>query len=566
MTLAARFVGRASLWIRYKEYLFSLLVFLGALLLYSLDWHYSLSNWNFNLVGGVSTIGAERILSGQVPYRDFWTMYAPGHFYLLALLYKVFGTHLMVEVVAASVVMAGSALLLYRLAHLIVNRYLLALASSAIFVAATYNTGYFKRIGSYPLAIFLILLILLFLVHYFQENKLRYLLAAGLTTGALIIFKHDVGGYTVISIFAGLATYHHLTPESTRVRKQSFLRIITVFSVSLLAIVLPVLIPFVWIAGKPMLADLVIFPLTDFRFARPETYPSILPIHIYNESPLEMMNNLSIYVYFLIPFLFFLLGLVSVGLSIFERNTTNAAIGVTLSVGFLIHYVAAHIQINTHIITMSVYSALSALLFYDALARKSIISQKWVIKAVGVILVFGWILALSAKPVYREWENRRSQTSELQLAKVSGFRVSTEEAQVLNDLSAFVVAQIPANKKLFVGLHRHDVIVIGDIMVYFILDHPIATRYHELHPAISDTAPVQQEIIKNLEENDVSLIIQRHIFSDEVLDNLKNDFLKNLPQVGATDLDHFIQRNYVKIRTFGPYEVMMSKETNLLLQ
>jgi len=45
---------------------------------------------------GIISYGAVRILHGDVPYRDFWTMYAPAQFYIVAVLYKLFGLKLLV--------------------------------------------------------------------------------------------------------------------------------------------------------------------------------------------------------------------------------------------------------------------------------------------------------------------------------------------------------------------------------------------------------------------------------------------------------------------------------------
>ena len=41
---------------------------------------------------GIILVGAENILRGHLPYRDFWTMYEPGQFYLASWLFNIFGT------------------------------------------------------------------------------------------------------------------------------------------------------------------------------------------------------------------------------------------------------------------------------------------------------------------------------------------------------------------------------------------------------------------------------------------------------------------------------------------
>lgn len=44
---------------------------------------------------------------------------------------------------------------------------------------------------------------------------------------------------------------------------------------------------------------------------------------------------------------------------------------------------------------------------------------------------------------------------------------------------------------------------------------------------------------------------------------VKKDFLKNLPNVGATDLDEFIRKNYMQTQRFDIYEVWLRKGTTV---
>src|SRR5215470_17178103 len=53
---------------------------------------------------GIVLQGAQRILHGQVLYRDFFSYFTPGSYYWLALLFKVFGSSFMVARTALAVV------------------------------------------------------------------------------------------------------------------------------------------------------------------------------------------------------------------------------------------------------------------------------------------------------------------------------------------------------------------------------------------------------------------------------------------------------------------------------
>src|ERR1041385_7062738 len=46
---------------------------------------------------GIILQGAQRILDGQVLYRDFFSFFTPGSYYLLALVFRVFGASYLVS-------------------------------------------------------------------------------------------------------------------------------------------------------------------------------------------------------------------------------------------------------------------------------------------------------------------------------------------------------------------------------------------------------------------------------------------------------------------------------------
>lgn len=75
-----------------RDLLIALAIFVGAIL-----YLWPLRNFvNFNADEGIILSDADRILRGQVPYRDFFSLYTPGSYFLLALVFKVFGQSILV--------------------------------------------------------------------------------------------------------------------------------------------------------------------------------------------------------------------------------------------------------------------------------------------------------------------------------------------------------------------------------------------------------------------------------------------------------------------------------------
>ena len=83
-----------------SEWVIALLLFVGTCLYYRVFYSYTVLNGD----EGIVLQGAQRILNGEVLYRDFFSFLTPGSFYWMALLFKVFGS---------SILVAHGALILY---------------------------------------------------------------------------------------------------------------------------------------------------------------------------------------------------------------------------------------------------------------------------------------------------------------------------------------------------------------------------------------------------------------------------------------------------------------------
>ena len=511
---------------------------------------------------GVATVGAERVLSGEVPYRDFWTMYAPGQFYLLASLFAVFGHDNLVSTLAGALLCGLSVGLSFRLIWKITGNPAYALVCAAVYTAAFLNGGYYGAVSSYSPVMFCLLLAYNLLHAYLTRGRAAFLFAAGLATGFGVLFKHDVGGYGALAMVAGLSVYHFAEGGAARLR--AIARDLLVFSLGGACPVLPVMAALALVAGPDAWQDLIVFPATDFRFARLGAYPSLIPDGFYDPRLATRLQKLTTYVRFAMPFLVWLGSMSVILLAIGWRQAIVVAFGAAFVVVFLFHYVAAHVQINTHIVSMSFYGVCLGTLSLHLLASRFSQARAPWLKAFACLVAAGWFGALVAQPFYKRvvadlLNESNSESVPLRLAKVSQVRARPQIAAELRDLADFVQARVPPGQAIYIGPHRHDVVVTGRTGLYFPLDRPSATRYQELHPGIADTASVQAEIIRDLKQKDIQLLVLVRMFDDDWLDELKARKQRNLPRIGATDLDAFIQSNYAQVRQIGNYSLWLKK-------
>jgi len=84
---------------------------------------------------GILLQGGQRILEGQIPYRDFFSFYTPGSFYLVAALFKVFGDSFVVARLSLAVTGAACSVVTYLLARRVCSRTVSVFAAALTTVA-----------------------------------------------------------------------------------------------------------------------------------------------------------------------------------------------------------------------------------------------------------------------------------------------------------------------------------------------------------------------------------------------------------------------------------------------
>jgi hypothetical protein len=132
-----------------------------------------------------------------------------------------------------------------------------------------------------------------------------------------------------------------------------------------------------------------------------------------------------------------------------------------------------------------------------------------------------------------------------------GVKAPTAEATALTGLTRYVRARVPSGRPVFVANPRFDLVHVGNPLVYVLVGRPNPTRYDVMQPGVVTTAPVQREIIGDLERTRPRLVIR---WLSPVADQPEDNGAGR--SSGVRLLDHYIERAYVPQRRFGDYLIL----------
>jgi hypothetical protein len=234
--------------------------------------------WFFNLGlnlldEGSQAAQANRLLHGDVIYRDFVTTIAPASYYTVAALFAAFGRELIVLRVAA--VGIGIVILLATLA---IGRHLMAWPFAAAAAAATSVWGWFVVAPNFYSweAIAFALLALLCALRSIATGQQRWLVGAGLLAGLAAITKQNTGAFAIAAIAAGLSVVRMTGRQRMPASLSRTLAVFVASAVAPIAIAVAMLIA---VGAGPYLFDsLVRYPFVVFRRVMALPYPPFYPL------------------------------------------------------------------------------------------------------------------------------------------------------------------------------------------------------------------------------------------------------------------------------------------------
>jgi hypothetical protein len=489
---------------------------------------------------GKFVVGANVVLDGGVLYRDFWTMYAPGSFWLVALLFRLFGREVIVQAVAVVVVRALSAAVLFRLLRRVETPPRVAVTLTAVFTGMLWDTA--PELDSYPPAFLLILLAV-------GKAFGRRWLAAGLLCGFAAWFKHDVAAYAAVAFFAVAL----VSPAGA-----GGIRSVARVALGAALPVVPVAAVVALSAGAYASDCLFVFPATVFAKVFGERYPPFAPDFLpavvsWLAAPTDLrlgrqaFGGASTWITAHGPDLAVLAGTVF-AFRRWRSDPERARAALLFLTPIPLFWMAAHVQRNTHVFSMAAFSLLLAGLLWRSASRglRVALAAALVIYAAGLWTSPAMSFALAASQL------RESRTLDVPGAR--GIRMPRADAEAYGPIVEQIRAEVTQDEPIWVGVARHDAVVIGDLRFYYLTGRRGCSRYYELHPGVADAPGPQREIVQAIEELGVQrVVLWRFGWPDATLDRIKRQRQRALPHLGATILDDYLASAFEPEFTRGEY-------------
>jgi hypothetical protein len=206
---------------------------------------------------------ARRILGGEVMYRDIFELTTPGWQYVMAFMFRVFGTTLRTARMTAAAIQGLTVALIFVACRRCDVRPWLAGAVSVAYLAVAPPV---YPVASYHWLVTALSILLLVLCVGMSDRPLSAFVA-GVVVGLVTAIHQQRGVSLGGAVAVIIVAQAWLTPRSAlRARWRSALRSLTAMFAGVLIAFVPVAVVTLWRAGiDPVWRALILFPLINYR-------------------------------------------------------------------------------------------------------------------------------------------------------------------------------------------------------------------------------------------------------------------------------------------------------------
>ncbi len=499
---------------------------------------------------GISILGSLQILDGKLPYQDFWTIYAPAQFYIGAGFFDIFGDHLFYFRLLSILIDFAVCIVIYLLASKIYGKKnaFIPFLISAVWFSAMPMFGRAVTVG-----ILAVLLSNLFLFFFFEKNDKKYLFLAGLMIGISALFRHEMAGYIYGAEF--WAVFFSGMPNKTETSEPLKYRIIkgflngVIFTLGVMFIFVPFAMYFLNVVDINILYEnLIKFPLSEFREYRSLPLPTPLNFFDRNTGLMSRIMMLWEGIIYYLPLLSF--GLTAYFLYWRVRKKKLALNGEIFWKEMLLFNIGLNFY-NQALVRSDLEHLIPAFLIFSILFLSLILIIPY--PKIRKILIVTIALFVMLLPLTRKIQHTKqiltNQHISMNAPKANFTFAEKEYVDNYNQLISFIKTNTSQDEYIYSGNTKHDKFISNDLMLYFLSDRKIPTKYYELHPGLTTTEKIQSQIMNDLIEKNVNYLV---LLNQETI----NEPNKSSVSSNVFILDEFIRKNYYKTAEFGSYLIM----------
>ncbi|HEX8415078.1 MAG TPA: hypothetical protein VF637_14515 [Sphingomicrobium sp.] len=544
-----RRIGK-SLWVHDPQ-LPTWLIFVGAFLLLFLlmDRQVDIYDEGFILVA------AMRTEAGAVAHRDYYYLYGPASPWLLARFWQIFTPTFLIGRIYGLLIQAGIVAAGFHLLRPLTS---LPLRLIYLLVALSWLVALQNHL--YPS--FACILLFLVAAHVLlRSDPLRpttlSLLAAGGCAGLATLFRYDTGPAIVVAE----AVYLILLPNILRCGNTSMAvmgRRLLLIGAGFASVVVPLIIAG-WQAGAAQAwwQDIIMSSTTFYVSHRGLPFPSLS----------EVVRRPSFGSAYL-PLAALLIGACTwlsrptAAPQSRARHTDTVAAGLLMSCLTAAMYYKGVVRVQPlHFAMSTIPATLLLLLCAQAWQRRAgRVHAATILLGLMVIVPSAHAIGSALKRSTSEpgrlmasWllGQRTSQSSPIKDCGIAARLMGVQMAEGQLAASAFVRNRTHRDEPVFVGAARHDLFVINNVALYFVMNRSPATHWYTFDPGLQTRADIQTAIVRDLKRFRV-----RWIISDSSKDHVTEPNASSVSS-GVTMLDRWIARNYRVVRRFPPATIWL---------
>ncbi len=463
---------------------------------------------------GMIVSGAERVLQGQMPYRDFYACYPPGQFYTIAGVFSTFGSSLLVERIWDT---------LWRLAIIV---FIVLLARTALegrrppplpLVCAglvTGASGYYL----YPTIAAMLPCVagLWCAVEGLKTRSLRWIFLAGFFSGLGGLYRHDLaacvaGAVTLTLCYLGKAG-----------EKQRCLQLVLVFWAGVLIIlIVPGLYFWLSVPHNALLQAFVEFPRITFSS---------------RYHPVPGPGSLLAWTDFYMP-----IAIILAAAATFRQRVARMPALMLLLVTSLLALALAVQRVDiAHSYPAIMFSLVLLCMCIADWRLESRHTFLLPLLLSGVILCYGFVPLV----VWRWQMTRERYAVPTDVVRAGPIHLEADQWHAIR----YIQRHLAPGKFLYVGVEPHTSAHNNDCLFYFLADRPTATRFDWFLPGVTSSPAVQSEMLENIRQKQVEYVMLLSLFRSKTPSNIETDPGENI-------LDDGIRRDYAQVAEFGNYTI-----------